>query len=161
MKKAIYPGSFDPVTNGHLDIIERVARQFDEVIVCVMVNYRKQYVFSAEERCELIRQATAYMKNVRVDTASGLLVDYARSQGASAIVKGLRTAQDFEFEMQMAQTNKKLDDSIETFFLMTNHQYAFLSSSVIRELMEFNGDVSGLIPSCVEEALRIKYGKDS
>lgn len=160
MIRAVYPGSFDPITNGHIDIIERAARQFDEVIVCAMVNYRKKYIFSIEERRDLIERAVKHLPNVRVDSASGLLVDFVRSVDASVIVKGLRTAQDFEFELQMALINKRLNDGIETFFLMTSNEYSYLSSSVVRELMEFNGDVSGLIPDYVEQALRTKYRKD-
>lgn len=115
MRSAVYPGSFDPVTFGHLDIIERASKHFDKVIVCVMVNYKKNYLFSSEERCAMIRESVAHLENVEVDVSSSLLVDYAKSKGAQVILKGLRTVQDFEFELQMALTNKKLDSDVETF----------------------------------------------
>ena len=146
MRSAVYPGSFDPVTFGHLDIIERASKHFDRVIVCVMVNYKKNYLFSSEERCAMIRESVAHLENVEVDVSSSLLVDYAKLKGAQVILKGLRTVQDFEFELQMALTNKKLDNDVETFFMVTNNQYSYLSSSVVRELMEFDGDVSDYIP---------------
>ena len=149
MRSAVYPGSFDPVTFGHLDIIERASKHFDKVIVCVMVNYKKNYLFSSEERCAMIRESVAHLENVEVDVSSSLLVDYAKSKGAQVILKGLRTVQDFEFELQMALTNKKLDSDVETFFMVTNNQYSYLSSSVVRELMEFDGDV-----------LSMKYGRN-
>lgn len=161
MRSAVYPGSFDPVTFGHLDIIERASKHFDRVIVCVMVNYKKNYLFSSEERCAMIRESAAHLENVEVDVSSSLLVDYAKLKGAQVILKGLRTVQDFEFELQMALTNKKLDNDVETFFMVTNNQYSYLSSSVVRELMEFDGDVSDFIPPHVEKAIRIKYGKDA
>ena len=161
MRSAVYPGSFDPVTFGHLDIIERASKHFDRVIVCVMVNYKKNYLFSSEERCAMIRESVAHLENVEVDVSSSLLVDYAKLKGAQVILKGLRTVQDFEFELQMALTNKKLDNDVETFFMVTNNQYSYLSSSVVRELMEFDGDVSDFIPPHVVKAIRIKYGKDA
>ena len=156
MRSAVYPGSFDPVTFGHLDIIERASKHFDRVTVCVMVNYKKNYLFSSEERCAMIRESVAHLENVEVDVSSSLLVDYAKLKGAQVILKGLRTVQDFEFELQMALTNKKLDNDVETFFMVTNNQYSYLSSSVVRELMEFDGDVSDFIPPHVEKAIRIK-----
>ena len=122
MRSAVYPGSFDPVTFGHLDIIERASKHFDRVIVCVMVNYKKNYLFSSEERCAMIRESVAHLENVEVDVSSSLLVDYAKLKGAQVILKGLRTVQDFEFELQMALTNKKLDNDVETFFMVTNNQ---------------------------------------
>lgn len=161
MRCAVYPGSFDPVTYGHLDIIERAAKNFDKVIVCVMVNYKKKYLFASEERCAMILESVAHLDNVEVDTSSLLLVDYAKLKDAQIILKGLRTVQDFEFELQMALTNKKLNNEIETFFMVTSNQYSYLSSSVVRELMEFGGDVSDFIPPHVKKALRIKYGKDA
>ncbi|MEG0495028.1 MAG: pantetheine-phosphate adenylyltransferase [Eubacterium sp.] len=161
MRIAVYPGSFDPVTFGHLDIIERASKIFDKVIICVMVNHKKKYLFSVEERCKLIKESIKHLSNVEIDFSSELLIDYVRSKNANIRLKGLRGHQDFEFELQMAFTNKKLDDEIETFFIMTNNKYSFVSSSVVKELMEFDGDVSCFIPPHVEKALQIKYGKDS
>lgn len=158
---AICPGSFDPVTNGHLDIIRRAARTWDHVMVAVMSNPRKTPLFTAEERAEMLRQALGDVPNVSVATAEGLLVDLARKAGAVAIVKGLRPIQDFEYEWQMGMVNKELDDSIETYFLMSRKEYSYLSSSIVRELAAFDGDLDGLVPPAVAERLRAKFQKDS
>ncbi|MHB1458268.1 MAG: pantetheine-phosphate adenylyltransferase [Armatimonadota bacterium] len=158
MRKAIYPGSFDPVTNGHIDIIERASNLFDEVVVAVSTNIEKSPMFSIEERMEMLSSACAHLSNVKVDGFNGLLVRYAESNGAIAIVKGLRALSDFEFEFEMALMNRRLENRIETVFLMTNAEYSYLSSSIIKEVVRFGGSVSGLIPPIVEEYLAKKLG---
>lgn len=156
MKRAIYPGSFDPVTNGHLDIIQRAAGVFDEVIVAVALNIGKDPLFTTEERMEMLGRACADMPNVRIDTFSGLLVRYAEEHQASVIVKGLRALSDFEFEFEMALMNRRLDEGIETVFMMTNAEYSYLSSSIVKEVALLGGSVEGLVPKIVEERLRSK-----
>ncbi len=156
-KIAVVPGSFDPLTNGHLDIIKRAASVFGDVRVAVMNNSSKNSLFTVEERMALIKEVTASIANVRVESSSGLLVDYAKSVGASAIVRGLRAVSDFEYEMQITSMNRFLDESIETFFIMTNNQYSFLSSSIVKEVAKYGGEISGLVPKPVEEALIKKY----
>ena len=156
-KIAVVPGSFDPLTNGHLDIIKRAARVFEEVYVVVMNNSAKNSLFSVEERTGLIEEVTATFPNVKVDSSSGLLIDYAKSIGASAIVRGLRAVSDFEYEMQITSMNRVLDESIETFFIMTNNQYSFLSSSIVKEVAKYDGAISELVPKPVEEALAKKF----
>jgi pantetheine-phosphate adenylyltransferase len=151
--KAIYPGSFDPVTNGHMDIIERAAKVFDEVVVAVAVNLEKEPMFSAEERVELLSQACRHLANVRVDYFHGLTVSYARQQGAAIVIKGLRAVSDFEFELQQALMNKRLDDSVETMFMMTSAEHLFLSSKMVKQLAEFGASITGLVPPVVEERL--------
>ena len=149
MAIALCPGSFDPVTNGHIDIIERTARHFDEVIVAVIRNPQKsQSLFTLEERQEMLHECTAHLANVRIDFFKGLLVDYARDHGASAIVKGLRAVSDFDYELQMAQMNQRLAD-IDTFFVSTSPQYSFLSSSLVKEVARFGGDVASMVPKSV------------
>jgi len=155
--RVIYPGSFDPITRGHLDIINRARNLFAEIIVAVFNNPRKDPLFSMEEREDLLRQATADLTGVKVDSFSGLTVDYVREQGAIAILRGLRAVSDFEGEFQMSAMNKELNSEVETVFLMTSTRYAFLSSSVIKEVAQFGGDVSELVPPCVEEALQEKF----
>ncbi|MGM8211857.1 pantetheine-phosphate adenylyltransferase [Virgibacillus sp. W0430] len=158
MKKlAICPGSFDPVTNGHLDIIRRGSGIFDEVIVALFNNQSKTPLFSVEERIRLLEEATRDLPNVTVDVSDGLLIDYARQRKAHAILRGLRAISDFEYEMQITSMNKKLDPRIETFFMMTNNQYSFLSSSIVKEVAKYKGDISGLVPPSVEKALMKKY----
>ncbi|MFC4602285.1 pantetheine-phosphate adenylyltransferase [Rhodococcus kronopolitis] len=152
MSSAVCPGSFDPVTNGHLDVIGRVAVQFDEVIVTVMINKNKQGMFSVEERLEMMREATAHLPNVRVDSWHGLLVDYAKANGAGAIVKGLRGANDFDYELQMAQMNHKLT-GVDTLFIATNPVYSYLSSSLVKEVAAFGGDVADMLPAKVHQRL--------
>ena len=151
--KAIYPGSFDPVTNGHLDIIERAASTFDELIVAVAVNKEKQPLFSFEERVELLRETCGHLENVQVDYFSGLTVDYVESKGATVIIRSLRAVSDFEYELQMALTNKRLNDRIETLFMMTSAEYSFLSSSIVKELAELGAPLTGLVPRVVEDRL--------
>jgi pantetheine-phosphate adenylyltransferase len=150
---ALCPGSFDPVTLGHLDIIERSARHFDEVIVAVIRNPQKtQSLFSLEERQQMLKEATANLANIRIEFFKGLLVDFAKEHGANAIVKGLRAISDFDYELQMAQMNQRLS-GIDTFFIATSPQYSFLSSSLVREVARFGGDVSGMVPPAVNERL--------
>ncbi len=158
-KIAIVPGSFDPVTNGHLDIIARAAKTFPEVHVAVMNNSSKKPLFTVEERMELIRQVTSEYDNVTIDTSSGLLIDYAQEINASVIVRGLRAISDFEYEMQITAMNRVLDESIETFFVMTKSNYSFLSSSMVKEVARYGGDVSTLVPALVNDALQEKFGK--
>jgi pantetheine-phosphate adenylyltransferase len=152
MAGALCPGSFDPVTNGHLDVFARVAAQFDEVVVTVMINKNKQGMFTVDERMEMLREVTADLPNVRVESWHGLLVDFAREQGVTAIVKGLRDATDFGYEMQMAQMNNKLS-GVDTFFIATNPVYGFLSSSLVKEVATFGGDVSDMLPPSVHKRL--------
>ncbi|XRG79630.1 pantetheine-phosphate adenylyltransferase [Rossellomorea sp. GAMAL-10_SWC] len=156
---AVCPGSFDPITLGHLDIIKRGARVFDEVIVVVLNNSAKNSLFTLEERKELITEATSAIQNVRVDSFSGLLMDYAKKINASAILRGLRAVSDFEYEMQITAMNKKLVDEIDTFFVMTNNQYSFLSSSIVKEVAKYGGNVKDLVPECVNSALTEKFLK--
>ncbi|WP_214726959.1 pantetheine-phosphate adenylyltransferase [Exiguobacterium sp. s168] len=156
---AICPGSFDPITNGHLDIIERAVPIFDEIIVAVLNNSSKQPLFSVQERMELIADVTSHLPQIKVDSFNGLLVDYAAEVGATAIVRGLRAVSDFEYEMQVASINKKMNDQIETLFMMTNNQYSFLSSSIVKEAAKYGASVADLVPPSVEEALRQKYTK--
>jgi pantetheine-phosphate adenylyltransferase len=150
---AVCPGSFDPITYGHLDIITRGAKVFDEVFVVVLSNSSKKPLFSVEERTEMIREVTKHLPNVKVDSFQGLLVDYASSVGASAIIRGLRAVSDFEYEMQITSMNRVLNDQIETFFIMTNSQYSFLSSSIVKEVAKYKGNISELVPPLVEKAL--------
>jgi len=154
---AVYPGSFDPVTYGHLDIIQRGVKIFDKVTVAVLINPSKNPLFTVEERVELIRKATVDIPNVEIDSFHGLLVDYMRQNNANTIIKGLRAVSDFEYELQMASINRKLDENIETFFMMTNNKYSFLSSSIVRDLARHHGQVSDLVPPSVEAALKEKY----
>ena len=158
MKRAIYPGSFDPVTNGHIDIIERAANLFDEVIVAVSNNIEKSPMFTICERAEMLLSACNHLPNVVVDGFDGLLVRYAEEKGAIAIVKGLRALSDFEFEFEMALMNRRLENRIETVFMMTNAEYSYLSSSIIKEVARFGGPVTGLVPLVVEEYLARKLG---
>jgi len=146
--RAICPGSFDPVTNGHLDVFTRAARIAEEVTVAVLVNPKKAGMFSVEERMEILREVTADLPNVRIDSFHGLLVDYCREHGIEAIVKGLRAISDFDYELQMAQMNHRLAE-VETLFVSTNPQYSYLSSSLIKEVARYGGDVSGLVPQAV------------
>lgn len=158
---AVCPGSFDPVTYGHLDIIQRAAQTFDKVIVAVSKNISKTPLFTIEERREQLMAVTGKMPNVEVDSFDDLLINYMNHKHARAIVKGLRAVSDFEYELQMASLNRKLDEDIETFFMMTNPQYSYLSSSIVKQIAQFHGPVSDLVPPEVEEALRGKYGAQS
>lgn len=155
--KAIYPGSFDPITLGHVDIIERSSRMFSTVIVLVAVNPNKRYLFSLDERLTLITQSLTYLPNVSVDSFTGLTVDYARKRNAPTLIRGLRAVSDFEKELQMAHTNKSLWRELETVFLATSTEYSFLSSSVVKEVARYGGRVDHLVPPNVEAALRKKF----
>ncbi|MGG1661483.1 pantetheine-phosphate adenylyltransferase [Brevibacillus sp. NRS-1366] len=159
MAIAVCSGSFDPVTYGHLDIISRGAKVFDKVIVAVLINSKKNSLFSVEERVELLRQTTADMENVEVDSFDGLLIDYMNKRGAQVIIRGLRAVSDFEYEMQVASINKKLDEKIETFFMMTNNQYSYLSSSIVKEVAKYKASVTDLVPPVVEQALHKKMAE--
>ncbi|TCT26891.1 phosphopantetheine adenylyltransferase [Melghiribacillus thermohalophilus] len=154
---AICPGSFDPVTYGHLDIIQRGAKVFDHVIVAVFQNSSKSPLFSVEERVELLKETTKDIPNVSIDSCAGLLMDYARDKNAKAILRGLRAVSDFEYEMQITSMNRKLNEEIETFFIMTNNQYSFLSSSIVKEVAKYKADVSDLVPEPVSRALQQKF----
>ncbi|HBI6070064.1 TPA: pantetheine-phosphate adenylyltransferase [Listeria monocytogenes] len=156
-KIAVIPGTFDPITNGHLDIIERAAKIFDVLYVSVLNNSSKKPLFTIEERMEMIRQVTAHLSNVQVESASGLTVDYAATRGATAIVRGLRAVSDFEYEMQIASMNRTLNAEIETFFIMTNTKYSFLSSSMVKEVAQYQGDISELVPEIVNEQVQAKF----
>ena len=155
MKRAVCPGSFDPITYGHLDIIERASLQFDEVVVAVLANRTKASLFTVEERMEMIRQTTAQFKNVRVDSWHGLLVDYCKTNSVQAIVKGLRAVTDFDYELQMAQVNLQ-GVGVETMFMATAPTHSFLSSSIVKELAHYGGDVSSMVPGIVNEALKAR-----
>ncbi|MGE5678763.1 MAG: pantetheine-phosphate adenylyltransferase [Pseudomonadota bacterium] len=157
MKIAICPGSFDPATNGHLDIIKRSGALFDKVIVAVLNNPNKTPLFSVEERIEFLRKTCSSMENVEVDSFSGLLTDYAKFKNANVIVKGLRAVSDFEYELQMALMNKKLYPDLETVFMMTNSKYSYLSSSIIKEAARFGGCIKGLVPEIVEEEIYKRF----
>lgn len=158
MATALCPGSFDPVTLGHLDIIERTARHFDDVIVGVIRNPQKSgALFDLEERQEMLREVTAHLGNVRIDFFTGLVVEFANQHGATSIVKGLRAVSDFDYELQMAQMNQRLS-GIDTFFIATTPQHSFLSSSLVREVAKFGGDVSSMVPSNVATRLAERFG---
>jgi len=157
---ALCPGTFDPVTNGHLDIIERAARHFDALVVGVLENPAKQPLFTAEDRVAMLREATADMPNVGVVSFSGLLVRFARAQGTTTIVKGLRAVTDFEYEIQMAQMNQRLA-GVETFFMTTSPTWSYLSSSLVKEVARLGGDVTGLVPAAVAERLSAQLGGSS
>ncbi|EAX48725.1 pantetheine-phosphate adenylyltransferase [Thermosinus carboxydivorans Nor1] len=153
MRIAVCPGSFDPVTNGHLDIFARASQLFDQIIVAVFHNPNKKPLFTMEERVEMLREATGHIPNVRVDCFSGLLNEYVRRQNSNIIVRGLRALSDFEYEFQRALLIKKIDPVIETVFMMTSSEYSFVSSSGIKELAKFGGSIRGLVPQCVEERI--------
>jgi pantetheine-phosphate adenylyltransferase len=155
--KAIYPGSFDPVTKGHLDIIKRTSQIMEHLTVTVLENPRKAAVFSIEERMEMLRRVTASLPNVAVDYYEGLLIEYAQQNNTNIIVKGLRAISDFEFEFQMALVNRKLNPHIETLFMMTNSKYSYLSSSIVKEVASFGGDFCDLVPPEVYDMVISKY----
>ncbi len=150
---AIYPGSFDPPTLGHLDVIERAAKLFDEIIVAVGVNSAKKPLLSADDRVEALRASTAHLKNVKVDSFEGLLVDYVQSKNARSIVRGLRATADFEYEFQMAMVNRRLASEIDTVFLMTKWEHSYLSSSIVREVANLGGDYSEMVPKPVADVI--------
>ena len=159
MATALCPGSFDPVTNGHIDIISRTARHFDDVIVAVIRNPQKaQSLFTLEERQEMLAEVTSHLPNVSIDFFTGLLVEFAKEHGANSIVKGLRAVSDFDYELQMAQMNQQLS-GIDTFFISTSPQYSFLSSSLVREVAKFGGDVSSMVPPVVAKRLDERFGE--
>lgn len=157
MKIAIYPGTFDPITNGHLDVIERAAAMFDRVIVVIAINSTKTPLFTKDERLLIASSALAHLGNVTVELFSGLIIDYARTAGASTIIRGLRAVSDFEYEFQIALMNRKLEPSVTTIFLLPNEKYTYLNSSIIRELARYNQDVSEFVPAKAAEMLRLKY----
>ncbi|MCR4392026.1 MAG: pantetheine-phosphate adenylyltransferase [Candidatus Acetothermia bacterium] len=161
MRVALYPGSFDPITYGHLDILKRAKRLFDKLIVAVVENPRKAPLFTATERRWLVEQALAEegIAEVEVITYSGLLIECAKELGVAAVVRGLRATSDFDYEFQLALTNRDLDSDIESVFLMTAGQYSFLSSSIVKEVKQYGGDVSKFVPACVERALAEKFGQ--
>jgi pantetheine-phosphate adenylyltransferase len=159
MKRAIYPGSFDPVTNGHIDVVERARKLFDEVIVAVAHNDEKQPLFSLEERLDLLRQTVGKIDNVRVAHFEGLLIDFAMREQANAVIRGLRAVSDFEFEFQMALMNRKLQDSVETIFLMPKEEYTYLSSRLVKEIARLGGEVAKFVPGGVAAALGKKFKK--
>lgn len=154
---AVYPGTFDPVTYGHLDIIQRSAKQFDRLIVAVLNNTSKNPLFSVEERKELLAEVTKHIPNVEIDSFRDLLVRFMKSKNANVIIRGIRSVTDFEYELQLASTNHLLDDEIDTIFMMTNPKFSYLSSSIVKEIAHFNGDVHELVPSYVEKKLQKKY----
>ncbi len=157
---AVCPGSFDPITYGHLDIIKRGAKVFDQLYVVVLNNSTKNPLFTVEERIDLIKQVTKELPNVKVDEFHGLLVDYAKSVNASAIIRGLRAVSDFEYEMQITSMNRVLNEDIETFFIMTNNQFSFLSSSIVKEVAQYGAAISELVPPLVEQALHKKFNRE-
>ncbi|MDO5334857.1 MAG: pantetheine-phosphate adenylyltransferase [Coriobacteriia bacterium] len=157
MKRALVPGTFDPITAGHLDVISRAAQVFDEVVVSVAASKKKGPLFTLEERVALVKEATADLPNVSVVCFDGLLVDCARKYDAHAVVKGLRVVTDFEYEFQMTAMNYELSESLETFFIMSPPKYMYLSSSVVREISSMGGDVSKFVPACVDKALKKRF----
>ena len=159
MRICIYPGTFDPITNGHLDIITRAAGLFDKVIIAVAEDNYKKVLFSDEERLEMIREVTAEFDHVCVESFSGLLMDYCREKDAVAVIRGLRAVSDFEYEMQLALMNKKINPDVETVFLMTGQQNSFISSSIIKDVASLGGCISGLVPPSVEKHILAKYEK--
>ena len=157
MSIAVYPGSFDPVTYGHLDIIKRSIRVFDKLVIGILLNSEKNPLFSMEERVEFLTEATKDMENVEVKSFSGLLEDFARENNADITVRGLRAITDFEYELQIAQINNKLDSNLDTMFFTTSTEYAYLSSTIVREIASYHGDVSELVPPYVEQKLKQKF----
>ncbi len=161
-KKVLYPGSFDPMTNGHLDVINRAAQMFDEVIVCVANNISKKTLFNVEERVEMIEDVVQNIPNVKVDSFDGLLADYVNLNNIDVVVRGLRATMDFEYEIQIFQMNTHLfNNGVDTIFLMTSPQYSFISSSTIKEVLSFNGKVEGFLPESILQKCRLKYASMS
>jgi pantetheine-phosphate adenylyltransferase len=160
MRRVVCPGSFDPVTNGHLDIIRRASRLYDEVIVAVLINVTKRSLFTVDERVEMLGEVTAHYGNVKIDRFHGLLVDFCAANGITAVIKGLRAVSDFEYEMQMAQMNYRMA-KVETLFMTTNPLYSFLSSSLVKEIARYGGDVGGLVPDAVMSRLRTRLAEET
>lgn len=159
MRLALCPGTFDPITNGHLDIIGRAARIFDRVYATVFTTPDKEGLFSLEERRAMVVKAVESLPNVEVESFDGLVTEYARQKGITTVIRGLRVVSDFEYEFQMAQMNMRLNPDFETFFMMTRPEYAYLSSSIVRTVAYYGGDIEGLVPSHVDEILRAKFGR--
>lgn len=157
MRIGIYPGTFDPVTNGHLDIIKRGSKLFDKLYVLVPTNINKNSLFSTEERVQLLKEVTKDIGNVEIEATSMLTVDFARSVNATAMLRGLRMVSDFDYELQLATINRHLNEEVETVFIMSSHEYSFLSSSSVKEMAKFGGDVSHFVPNAVKEALDKKF----
>jgi pantetheine-phosphate adenylyltransferase len=156
-KVAIYPGSFDPVTNGHIDIVERGLKLFDKIIVSILHNPKKEYLFPLEERLEMLKDCMKKFKGVEIDSFDGLLVDYAAGRKANAILRGLRAMSDFEYEFQMALMNRRLNREVQTVFLMTGLRWIFTSSSIIKEAIQFGGNINGMVPKLVQKKLERKF----
>lgn len=159
MRTAVYPGSFDPVTNGHIDVIERALKIFDKVIVAIGDNPGKKPLFTTQERIEMLKESTKHLKNVEIDSFSNLLLDFVKSKNSKIIIRGLRAVSDFEFEFQRALLNRVVDGGIETVFIMTKEDYVYLNSSIVKEMAMFGGKVNGLVPKIVEEKLKKKFRK--
>lgn len=159
MRLAIYPGTFDPVTNGHLDIVERAAMLFDQVIVAVTTNSAKNPMFSVAERLDMFREVTQHLSNVQIESFSGLLVEYAARRGASVLIRGLRAISDFEYESQMALINRKISHGMDTVFLTANEKYTYLNSTIVKEVARFGGDVTCFVPTTVNERIRQKLAQ--
>ena len=159
MKRAIYPGSFDPVTFGHIDMIERSAKIVDELVVAILVNSAKNPLFSVEERVSMLRERTGHVPNIKITSFHGLLIDYARKVDASIIVRGLRAVTDFEYELQIAQTNRIVDDRVDTVFLTTSLEYAYLSSTIVKEVASYGGDISHFVPEQLIDRIYAKFSR--
>ncbi len=159
MRIAVCPGSFDPVTKGHINVIQRAAKQFDRIIVVVLTNPNKTPMFSVEQRMDFLRRSTAHIENVEVDYYGGLLAEYVREKGACAIIKGLRAVSDFEYEFQQALTNKKINPNMETLFLITSSEYMYLSSSIVKQVAQFGGDISDFVPEAILPDIRARFSK--
>jgi pantetheine-phosphate adenylyltransferase len=157
VKVAIYPGSFDPVTNGHIDLVKRATKLFDKVIVAILLNVNKQALFSVEERLGMLKESMKHIPGLEFDSFDGLLVDYAHKKGAQAILRGMRAVSDFEYEFQLALMNRKLNREVQTVFMMTGLRWIFTSSSIIKEALQFGGDISDMVPANVERQLMAKF----
>jgi pantetheine-phosphate adenylyltransferase len=161
MVNAIYPGSFDPITSGHLDILERAAKIFDTITIAVIENPEKNTLFTVKERVELIRKSIRHLRHIKIGSFHGLLVDYARKEKATVLIRGLRAVSDFDYEFQMALTNRRMAPKLETIFLMTDYKYSYLSSSFVKHIAKLDGKITGLVPVVVEKELKEKFKKMS